>query len=110
MTSRIFVALAATWLIVSAFAWPHTSAQTWTTALAGGLFVLLSLLSMSYGWARKANLGVAVWLFLATLKMNGLDRATVWNNTIIAGAIFFATVIGGGPNEIRHEREFYGRI
>ena len=109
MTSRIFIALAATWLIVSAFLWPHTDAQLINTALTGAIMLALALLSMVTGAARYLCLASAAWLFVSTLRIAGARSTTMVNNIVIAAAVFFAAMLIGEPKDIRREKELYGR-
>jgi hypothetical protein len=64
---------------------------------------------MFYGSARYLCLAMAAWLFVSTLKMTTLTNATLWNNGVLAAAIFFAAMLIGEPQEIRDEKELYGR-
>ena len=110
MSSRIFIVFAGTWLIVSTFAWPHTHAQIVNTAVIGALFMVFSLLSLIYGPARYLCLASAAWLLLSTLRMTTLSSGTLWNNGIMAAAVFFSAMMIGEPQEIRHDKQLYGRI
>ena len=110
MTSRIFIAIASTWLIVSAFAWPHTDAQMINTAATGALLLCFSLLTLISGSARYLCLAAATWLLVSTLRMDTLRSATLWNNGIMGIAIFFAAMVIGEPQEIRREKQLYSRI
>ncbi|HVV49812.1 MAG TPA: hypothetical protein VHO06_09150 [Polyangia bacterium] len=109
MTTRIFNALLAVWLFVTAFMWPHTHGQFVVTLLASILTFWLAILSIYSGAARYLNAIVGILLFLSTLAMHSLSRATTWNNAIIAIAIFVVALVDKGPGQIRHERELYGR-
>ena len=110
MTSRIFNVLIGVWLIVSAFAWPHTSTMTTTTVACGLLTAALSIATIYYRSARYLNLAVAVLLFGATALLSSRADPTFWNNVIAAMAIFVAALLGtAGRESLREERELYGR-
>ena len=109
MTSRIFIVIASAWLILSAFAWPHTDAQVINTAATGAAMLCFALLTLVSGPARYLCLGAAAWLLVSTLRMDTLRAATLWNNGIVGVAIFFAAMVIGEPQEIRREKELYGR-
>ena len=110
MTTRIFNALIGIWLFVTAFMWPHTSAEMTVTVVAAILTFALAILAIYTQAARYLNAIVAVLLFLSVLTLPSLARATQWNNAIVAIAIFVAALVDNGPQAIRQERELYGRL
>jgi hypothetical protein len=110
MTTRLFTAFLSVWLFVTAFMWPHTHAAFIVTILAAVLTFALSILEIYSGFARYLNAVVAIFLFLATLSLPHLTRATVWNNALVAIAIFVSALVDKGPSAVREERELYGRI
>jgi hypothetical protein len=110
MTTRIFNALIGIWLLVTAFMWPHLLAERIVTIVAAVLTFVLALLSIYTGAARYLNASVAVLLFLSTLVLPAITRATTWNNAIVAIAILAASLVDNGPEAIRPERELYGRV
>jgi len=110
MTARLFIVIAGTWLIVSAFALPHGHAQALSTGVGGALLIAFSMLSMAYGWARYLAAAAAVALFVATLKLGGAGAATIANNSLMAISSFCAALLTGTPGEVRHEHELYGRV
>lgn len=110
MTPRIFNALIAIWLFATAFMWPHAHLAKEVTIIAAVLTFGLSILSMYVRGARHLNAVVAVFLFLSALTLPALTQATVWNNAIVAIAILIAALVDKGPEGVRQEREFYGRI
>jgi hypothetical protein len=110
MTTRIFNALLGVWLFVTAFMWPHSRAAFIVTVLAAILTFTLSILEIFSGVSRHLNVVVAIFLFLATLSLPHVTRATIWNNAIVAIAIFVAALADKGPRAVRNERELYGRV
>jgi hypothetical protein len=110
MTARIFTILIGTWLFLSAFAWPHQSAQGFTALVCGALTVFFALLTIYLPNVRYMTAATAVVLFVASLASAArLDRS-FWHNAVIAVAIFFAAVLDPGTAGARRERELYGRI
>ena len=112
MASRIFVIMIGTWLIVSAFAWPHTRAETVNIVVIGALAMTFAVRSMSRAWALYANVTLAAWLFLSTFRFPVASQVTLMHNALMALAIFVGSVISGGPHrhrDLRHPRELYGR-
>jgi hypothetical protein len=110
MTPRIFVAIVGVWLMASVFLWPHSGTETLNVALVGAFAVVFALLSLIRDWARYLNMAAAVWLILSTLRYGSLSRVTLWNNVVMAAAIFAASLLGAGPDDLRRERQLYGRI
>jgi threonine/homoserine efflux transporter RhtA len=109
MTPRIFNALIGIWLFLAAFAWPQTTVGYAYTAVAGVLTVLFALLSGRFGWARYANLAVGFLLLVLTLALS-YGTAVFWNNSIAGAAIVLASLMDRGPEEVRRERDLYGRV
>lgn len=110
MTTRIFNALIGIWLFVSAFMWPHAQAEGTLTVICAVLTFVLAIASFYTIASRYANIVVAAALFIGSLALPSITRATVWNNVIVAVAILFASLIDRGPESVRRERELFGRV
>lgn len=110
MTTRVFNALIGMWLFVTAFMWPHQHAQAALTVACAVLTFVLAILSFYTMAARYGHLVVAVALFIGTLALPSMTRATVWNNVIVAVAILASSLLDRGPQSVRDERELYGRV
>jgi hypothetical protein len=110
MTARIFNVLLGTWLFVSAFAWPHTSPQAAVAIFGGAATVALAILTIYNGYARYLNAAVAVVVFMVSLLAPSPKDATVWHNCIMAVALLASSLMGGDRQDIRIERELYGKI
>lgn len=110
MTARIFNVLLGTWLFLSAFAWPHDSAQGFIALVCGALTVFLSLLTIYLPNVRYLTAANAVILFIASIAASSHWNRTFWHNAVIAIAIFVAALLDRGTAGVRHERELYGRI
>ena len=63
MTTRIFNALLAIWLFVTAFMWPHGHHQFAITIIAAVLTFVLAIFEIYSGAARYLNVVVAIFLF-----------------------------------------------
>lgn len=87
------------WLFISAFAWPHTSAQMTNTWILGVLTVIFALIAwFAAPQARFLNTLLAIWLFISAWALPRYNVGTVWNNVIVAILIFaFSLVPGGTP-------------
>lgn len=95
--ARYSNAVAAVWLFVSAFLWPHTNVQqanSWPIAL---LMLGAALTGLKLPAARYANTILAAWLFFATLLV-GSSLTTMWNNIIVAAVVFSFSLV---PNARR---------
>lgn len=110
MTARIFTLLIGTWLFLSAFMWPHSSAQGFIALVCGGLTVFCALLAFYLPNVRYLIVAVAVVLFVSSVAMPSHWNRTFWHNAVIAIAIFIAALLDHGRAGVRHERELYGRI
>ena len=109
-TTRIFNALIGVWLFVTAFMWTHNRAEGTLTVVCGVLTFILAIASFYTLAARYATLVVAAALFVGALALPAYNRATVWNNVIVAVALLAASLLDRGPESTRTERELYGRI
>jgi len=72
------------WLIVSAFAWPHTFAaqsNTWIVGLATAAFALWAVFDRDLRWVTTS---LGVWLFLSAFLLPGGAEMTLWNNVMVA--------------------------
>ena len=110
MTTRIFNAMLGVWLFVTAFMWPHTQSEGTLTVVCAVLTFVLAIASFYTIAARYANIVVAVALFIGTLALPAITRASIWNNVIVAVAILGGSLLDRGPEGTRHERELYGRV
>ena len=110
MTARIFNVLIGTWLFLSAFVWPHQSAQGFTALVCGALTVFFALVTIYLPNVRYLTAAVGR---RAVRRVAGVVIATgrtFWHNAVIAVAIFVAALLDPGPAGARRERELYGRI
>ncbi len=108
-TTRIFNALIGVWLFVTAFMWQHNHAEGTLTVVCGVLTFILAIASFYTVAARYATIVVAAALFVGALALPTLNRATVWNNVIVAVALLAASLLDRGPQSVETERELYGR-
>ena len=93
------------WLIVSAFAWPHTAGAQANTWILGALIAIASAWAVFMPGARFLNTIFAIWLFFATLVIYHASSATVWNNLIAAVVVFVLSLIPNPPAGARTGRE-----
>jgi hypothetical protein len=95
-TPAILMVVIGVWLFISAFAWPHSTAQMNNTWIMGILCVVFALVSMAVPWVRYLNTVLAVWLFISAWALPMESVGTVWNNVLCAIAIFVLSLLAGG--------------
>jgi uncharacterized membrane protein YhhN len=102
MTIRIVNVLIGIWLLATIFMWPHTPVQKTVTVVVAILTVVLAILATFTPVARSLNACVAILLFvLSTMALPSLGLATIWNNTIVAIAIFVVSLVDNGAEATR---------
>lgn len=92
-TTRLFNAALGVWLVISAFAWPHTLAQRTNTWIVGVLAFAISLAASSAPRLRFLNTILAVWLFISAFALPRMSTGTLWNNVLVAIAIFVTSLM-----------------
>jgi hypothetical protein len=95
------------WLFLSAFLWPHTQAQLTNTWIVGVLCVIFALIAMAVPWVRYLNTLLAIWLFISAWALPMGSPGTIWNNVLVAIAIFVASLIPSEPGA--EAGGFFGR-
>jgi hypothetical protein len=104
---RIVTIALGVWLFLSAFLWTHTQAQLTNTWVVGVLCVIFALISMAVPWVRYLNTLLAIWLFISAWALPTASSGTIWNNVLVAIAMFVASLM---PSEGgAEERGFFGR-
>jgi len=85
---RVLNLLAGTWLLVSAFLWPHARGHlynTWAVAILA-LLAGLAAVAGSQG-ARKVGFALGLWLSVSTLLLPNGSFPVVVNNILMAVAL-----------------------
>jgi hypothetical protein len=79
--------------------------NTW---ILGLLCVVFSLIALTLPQARYLNTALAVWLFISAFALPRVNVGTVWNNALVAIAIFLFSLTPGealpGIPRRRHAR------
>jgi len=83
------------WLFISAFIWNHTVAERTNTWILGVLCVVFALIAMSTPTARWLNTALAVWLFISVWALPHTSLGTMWNNALVAIAVFLLSLVPG---------------
>ena len=88
MAARIANVVLGVWLFISAFIWAHTQAQMTNTWIVGALCAIFALAAMRAPQARYVNTALAIWLFISVWVLPTMSAATLWNNVLVAIAVF----------------------
>jgi SPW repeat-containing protein len=83
------------WLFLSAFAWTHTGAERVNTWVMGALCAVFAAIAMSVATARWLNTALAIWLFISVWALPHHSLATMWNNALVAIAVFALSLVPG---------------
>ncbi len=92
-TARWLNVILGAWLFISAFIWPHTLAQRTDTWILGIIAVVVALVAMSVSTVRFVNTALAIWLFISVWALPHQNIATMWNNALVAIAIFLLSLV-----------------
>jgi len=98
MGARLINALLGLWLFVSAFLWPHTSAERANAWIVGMLAVTAALAGLAGRKAgRLVNAALGGWLIVSALLLPRMRPATFWNNLIVGAALAFFAMVSHLP-------------
>jgi hypothetical protein len=95
MSTLLSETLLATWLFVSAFLWPHSNGQFMVAVVGGGLCTGYSLRSALRRRQDAHLAAVAVWVLVGAFILPAVNRMTVANHAIVAGALLALAGIAG---------------
>ncbi len=102
MPARTLNVLLGIWLFISAFVWDHSMSQRTNTWILGVLCVIFALIAMRAAQVRYLNTILAIWLFISVWALPHHNLGTMWNNALVAIAIFLLSLVPGeaGPTLI----------
>jgi hypothetical protein len=93
-TPSVIKILLGVWLFISAFLWPHSTAQFNNAWMLGVIVVVAGILSMrGLGWASYVNAAAGAWLFLSSFFLPTLRAGTFWNHLLVGIALFVLAMI-----------------
>ncbi len=84
------------WLFISAFVWVHSPAQQTNTWICGVLGAIFALVALSVPAVRYLNTVLSIWLFISAFALPTVNVGTVWNNALVAIAMFVVSLVGAG--------------
>ncbi|APR75835.1 Hypothetical protein A7982_01182 [Minicystis rosea] len=93
MAARLASIVLGVWLVISVFAWPHSDAQRTNALILGVLCVVFALIAFYDPVVRYLNTVLAIWLFISVWALRSLSLGTMWNNALVAIALFFISLL-----------------
>jgi hypothetical protein len=81
------------WLFISAFVWPHSSAQMTNTWIMGVIAVIAGIVSIGAPSWRYINTAVGAWLIISSLALRRVSAGTLWNNLLVGIAILLVSLV-----------------
>lgn len=93
--ARVVNMVLGTWLLTSAFLWPHDATRFRTSWSVGALCIVVAALARSAPSLRYGNTILGVWLTLSTLLGSTVSALTTWNNTLVGAAIVVFSLFAG---------------
>jgi hypothetical protein len=95
MSTLLSETILATWLFLSAFLWPHSNGQFIVAVVGGGLCTGYALRSALLNRQDGRLAAVAVWVLVGAFILPAVNRMTVANHAIVAGALLALAGIAG---------------
>ena len=91
------------WLVVSAFAWPHSSAQFTNIWLMSLIAALSAAVAIGAPIFRFVNTFVGVWLAVSVYALPRLSSGTAMNNVVAGLLIAIVSLAGPGKTVLAPE-------
>jgi hypothetical protein len=98
--ARLINMVLGTWLLASAFLWPHAAGQFRNSWSAGSLCIVVAALARSVPPLRYANTVLGLWLVIATVAGARISDLTVWNNVLVGAAIAAVSLFSVGAGSV----------
>jgi hypothetical protein len=92
MYARTANVLLGSWLVVSAFVWPHTRPQLDNTVIAGILCFAVALVAVVHSPARRWNLLLGAWVVVSSVVLPG-HLLTAVHNALVGAAMFALALV-----------------
>ncbi len=83
------------WLFISAFIWDHSLAERTNTWILGVLCVVFAAVALGNSMARWLNTALSIWLFISVWALPHHNLGTMWNNALVAIAVFLVSLVPG---------------
>ncbi len=82
------------WLFVSAFLWPHTTAELANAVLVGAAIIGAGVVGTRMSMIRFVNTALAIWLFASAYVLPAREWGTPANSGMVALAVFIISLLG----------------
>jgi hypothetical protein len=92
VAARLVNVVLGVWLVISAFAWPHSHAQRTNAWILGVLCVAFELTALVEPPARYLSTVLGAWLVLSAWALPTSSLWTLWNSALVGIAIFFVSL------------------
>jgi hypothetical protein len=101
----------ATWLMISAYLWPHSEAQFLMTVLVGAVVAIVAPFEVGSRRVRQITMAAGGALLLSAFALPRASTLTLWHNAllgaVIAGIAFFGPPHGKVPERPEAPLEAY---
>ena len=92
-------AVLGTWLIVSSWVWPHSTARATNCIVVGSLAVITAgIAAFRAPWTRFFNAVLGVWLFVAAYALPSISSTSTtsrWNDLLVGSVMIAWALIPG---------------
>jgi hypothetical protein len=92
------------WLFISAFLWPHTSAQYANTWIMAIVTFVIALVAIGTPGFRFLNTVAGAWLIISAFVLPTISAATRWNNFIVGVVVLILSLYGTSPSSVSVRR------
>jgi hypothetical protein len=89
------------WLIVSAFAWPHTTLQLVHALLVGASCAAIACLATKSPQARYLNVALGLWLYASGWFLPVATAATLNNHAIMSAVMVLIALVPSRRERLR---------
>ena len=86
------------WLVISAYLWPHSTAQLANVWISGLIVARCAAVALATPGIRFFNTAVGIWLILSPFVLPRVSTATSWNNVLVGSLITLVSLVGPGRN------------
>src|SRR5690349_8707395 len=83
-------------LFISAFVWPHSSAQFTNTWIMGVIVTAVALIATRVPGFQFVNTLAGIWLVISAFVLPAVRVGTMWNNAIVGIAVVGLSLVGAG--------------
>jgi hypothetical protein len=89
----------ASWILVSAYLWPHSGPQFLVTIVVGAVVAIVAPFEVGSPLVRRINMAAGAALALAAIALPRASGPTLWHNMLL-GALLVLVSFFGPPHGI----------